>query len=354
MPWLRHLFLFFTLAVSSVASATDIGAFYFPGWYSQSGYWKDLKGLPDSRSPNVPWPDREPLLGYYAEEDVKVADQHIEWASQFGVTFFAYDWYWDGKSTYLNHAVDNFIKAPNNSKLKFSLLWANHSVVPRSLKEFDDMVDYWMKHYLAHPQFYRIEGKPVIFVFSNGQLETDANKFGWSANALLKRADDFAKVGGLSGIYFVATTNARPSDAIEAGLSAQGFSAYTGWNYVAARDASPVADYQSMVDTYLDFYGSAKSTKGILSYIAPASPGWDSRTWGGKLLRENPTPEKFKQMLIGAKDLVGSNKSNIPNILMIEAWNEFGEGAFIEPTQKWGFEYLQVIRSTFYQMESRP
>jgi hypothetical protein len=123
---------------------------------------------------------------------------------------------------------------------------------------------------------------------------------------------------------------------------------------VAAKDASPVADYQSMVDTYLDFYGSAKSTKGTLSYIAPASPGWDSRPWGGKLFRENPTPEKFKQMLIGAKDFVGSNKSNIPNILMIEAWNEFGEGAFIEPTKKWGFEYLQVIRSTFYQMESRP
>lgn len=329
------------------SNSIDVGVFYFPGWYSQSRYWRDLRGLPDSRSPNAPWPDREPLLGYYAEEDIKVAEQHIEWASQYGVTFFAYDWYWDGKSTYLNHAVDNFLKAPNNSKLKFSLLWANHSDVPRSLKEFDVMVDFWMKHYLVHPQFYRIEGKPVIFIFSNGQLEMNAKKFGWSANALLKRADDLAKTGGLPGLYFVATTNARPSDTVEMGLAAQGFSAYSGWNYVVANDASPVADYQSMVDTYLDFYGAAKSTKGRLPYIAPASPGWDSRPWGGKIFRVNPTPEKFKQMLLGAKELIDSNKSNIPHILMVEAWNEFGEGAYIEPTKQWGFQYLEAIKNVF-------
>ena len=151
------------------ARQTEIGVFYFPGWHSQSGYWKDIKGLPASRSPNMPWPDREPLLGYYAEEDIKVAEQHIEWANQYGVTFFAYEWYWDGKSTKLNHAIDNFLKASNNSKLKFSLLWANHSDVPKSLKEFDDMVAFWLKHYLAHPQYYRINEKPAVFVFSDGQ-----------------------------------------------------------------------------------------------------------------------------------------------------------------------------------------
>jgi hypothetical protein len=50
-----------------------------------------------------------------------------------------------------------------------------------------------------------------------------------------------------------------------------------------------------------------------------ASSGWDSRPWHGEkgLVRENPTPEKFKQMLLGSKALINSNKTNIPNILMI-------------------------------------
>lgn len=349
MRWLKLFLVLMTFLAFNVASAVDVGVYYFPGWQSKSSYWNDLKGLPGTRSPNVPWPDRVPLLGYYAEEDIKVAEQHIEWASQYNVTFFAYDWYWDGKSTYLNHAIDNFIKAPNNLKLKFSLLWANHSDVPKSLKEFDDMVDYWLKHYLVNPRYYRINEKPVIFIFSNSQLETDAKKFGWSASTLLKRANDLARSSGLPGIFFVATTNARPSDAVEDQLAVQGFSAYSGWNYVAAKDKSQIADYQSMVDTYLDFYSAASGTKGTLPYIVPASPGWDSRPWQGTsaVVRNDSTPAKFQKMLIGAKQLIDSNKTGVPNVVMIEAWNEFGEGAYIEPTKKWGFEYLKTIRDVF-------
>lgn len=348
MRWLKRVGLLLLLA-SGIANATDVGVYYFPGWVSKSSYWNDLKGLPGSRSPNVPWPDREPLLGFYPEEDIKVAEQHIAWASQYGITFFAYDWYWNGKSTELNHAIDNYLKASNNSKLKFSLLWANHSEVPRSLKEFDDMVDFWLKHYLAHPQYYRVNDKPVIFVFSNNQLEIDAKKFGWSANKLLKRADELARSSGLPGIFFAATTNAPPIKGFEDELASQGFSAYSGWNYVVSKDRSRVADYQTMVDTYLDFYTTVGGTKGALPYIVPASPGWDSRPWQGAdaLVRENQTPEKFKQMLLGAKQLVDTRKVGILDIVMIEAWNEFGEGAYIEPTKKWGFKYLKTISDVF-------
>lgn len=46
------------------SEAYDIGVFYFPGWESVSKHmcWNDIKGLPGSRSPNIPWSDREPLL----------------------------------------------------------------------------------------------------------------------------------------------------------------------------------------------------------------------------------------------------------------------------------------------------
>ena len=67
--------------------------------------------------------------------------------------------------------------------------------------------------------------------------------------------------------------------------------------------------------------------------------------WHGTkaIVRKDSTPEKFAQMLIGAKRLIDSNKVGMPNVIMIEAWNEFGEGAYIEPTKKWGFDYLKTI-----------
>ncbi|MEC4747764.1 glycoside hydrolase family 99-like domain-containing protein [Methylomicrobium sp. Wu6] len=326
---------------------TEVGVFYFPGWHSKRGYWNDIKGLPGSRSPNVPWPDREPLLGLYAEEDVKVAEQHIEWANKYGVTFFAYDWYWEGKAPSSNHAIENFLKASNNSKLKFSMLWANHSDVPRNLKEFDDMVSFWLKHYLGHPQYYRMGGKPVVFVFTNGRLEINAKKFGWSAKSLLDRADEMARKAGLSGIFFVATNDTRPSDSFEANLIKQGFSAYTGWCNIGGETNKPVTlDYQVMVDAYLDSYDAAAKTKGEILYFPPTSSGRDSRPWLGSKahVRADASPMKFRSMLQGAKALIDSHKKGVMPLVMIQSWNEWAEGAYIEPSKKWGFEYLNTIK----------
>lgn len=334
----------------------DIGVYYFPGWKSDSNYWNDLKGLPGSRSPGIPWQDREPVLGYYPEEETWVAEKHIEWASKYGIDFFAYDWYWDGKQSPLEHALKAYLNAKNKDKLKFCLLWANHSVVPRNLEEFDGMVQYWIENYFNQPTFYVIDGKPVIFIFSPSELDQNARKFGESARSLLIRANDIAKKKGISGIYFVAVTNKKPSDTLEKELFDQGYNAYTGWNYVVSKDKSKVADYDSMVNTYVDFYNLSSKTAKRLPYIVPASPGWDSRPWKGKdaYVRENPTPEKFEKMLIGAKKLIDSQSNNLPKLLMIEAWNEFGEGSYIEPTKKWGMRYLETIQKVFNSGGAQP
>ncbi|MGE5892591.1 MAG: glycoside hydrolase family 99-like domain-containing protein, partial [bacterium] len=268
----------------------------------------------------------------------------------YGIDFFAYDWYWDGGQSLLEHALKAHLTAKNKDKLKFCLLWANHSAIPRNLKEFDDMISYWTDNYFNKSIFYTIDGKPVIVVFSHDQLDQNAKSFGESAKSLLERAQAKAREKGYKGIFFVAAANARPSSGLETGLRDEGYSAYSGWNYVASKDSSKVADYNSMVNTYLDFFDAASKTTRSLPYIVPASPGWDSRPWHGKdaTVRENPSPEKFEKMLIGAKKLLDSQNTS-PKILMIEAWNEFGEGAYIEPTKKWGMRYLETIRKVFGQ-----
>jgi hypothetical protein len=216
------------------------------------------------------------------------------------------------------------------------------------------MVSYWIGKYFNQRTYYMINGKPVIFVFSYTQLNQNAKLFGQMGQLLLGRAQAKAREKGYKGIYFVAVTNAVPSDGLENGLRDYGYSAYSGWNYVVSEDSSKVTDYNSMVDTYLDYYDAASKTAKNLPYIVPASPGWDSRPWYGNsaLVRTDPTPEKFERMLFGAKYLM-DNTEKIPKILMIEAWNEFGEGSYIEPTKKWGFKYLETIQKIFTSAPSR-
>lgn len=339
----------FIIMVGSVysASAIDIGVYYYPGWRSDYSNWKDIKGLPGSRSPGKPWPDRQPLLGYYPEEDPWVAEKHIAWAMQYGITFFTYDWYWGNNKPAFDHALKNYLQAQNRTKLKFNLLWAYHTATLKDLREFDTMVLYWIDTYFNQPSYYRIDNKPVLFVYSYDQLEANAKAFGETTKTLLTRANNTAKARGFKGIYFVVTTNAKPNDALERWLLDIGFNAYTGWNYVESK-GTRVEDYDVMVNGYLEYYAAAAQTAKRLPYIVPASPGWDSRPWSGDSapVRTNPTPDKFARMLRGAKQLLDSNAKN-PGILMIEAWNEFGEGSYIEPTKKWGFSYLEAVRNVF-------
>lgn len=68
-----------------------------------------------------------PLWGYGDEANPDVMAQKIDAAADSGIDAFVFDWYWyDGP--FLQRALDEgFLGAPNRKKLKFALMWANHS-----------------------------------------------------------------------------------------------------------------------------------------------------------------------------------------------------------------------------------
>ena len=74
-------------------------------------------------------------------------------------------------------------------------------------------------------------------------------------------------------------------------------------------------------------------------------------TWHGEnnLVRYGRTPELFKRHLLDAKNLLASipPRPGSPPMILVEAWNEWGEGSYIEPHQEFGFGYLDAIREVF-------
>lgn len=337
---------------ASAATDIDVGVYYFPGWHSRSDYWNDLKGLPGSRSPGVPWPNRTPLLGYYPEEETWVAEKHIEWAAQYGIGFFAHEFFWRNGRPVYEHALKAHVSARNKKDVRFCLFWANEGGSPPALQDFDAMVDYWLANYVPDETYYSVYGMPLVFVFDPDTLTRNAQKLGITTKDLLARANDAAREKGYKGFFFVALLSFyEPSDSVEAKYLGQGYSGYSAYNYVAAKDKAQYADYDSMVDTQIDFYRSAAKTKRQLLYMPSASPGYDGRPWARVrpkiYVRKNPTPAKFKKVLVAARDLLSSAPKGTPRIVTIGAWNEFGEGSYIEPTKEWGMQYLETIRDVF-------
>lgn len=334
--------------------AYTIGAYYFPGWKSDSEYWRDIKGMPGSRSPGKAWPEREPLLGYYPEEELWVAERHIEAASAYNISFFAYDWYWNGTKPYLNHALENFQKANNRKKMHFSLLWANHSVVPKKEEEFNSMIQFWIKNYFNDPQYLYIEGKPVVFIFSPKQLNDNALKFGKTTAYLFRSAREMAVKAGLKGIYFVACTSAYPPYIADL-IPNNNYDAQSAYNYhnkgfdkEYTGKELPAINYMELIEGYKSNWFNIL-TKTSLPYFVPMSAGWNSRPWGSNTDHDNcdSTPESFRKMLEEAKFVMDKYPEKTKKIGMICAWNELGEGSYIEPTKKWKYRYLEEIKSVF-------
>lgn len=343
------VFLLFSYLSEGVVIAYQIGVYYFPGWADSPGEWWNP---PWERI--KPYPERMPLLGWYPEKELRIAEKHIDWAAAYGVDFFAYDWYWTGNKTKLNHAVDNYLKASNKQKLKFCLIWCNHSLVPSTLAQFTDMVDFWITNYLKDKQYLTIQDKPVIIIFSPEQLRNNAAKFGITTRDLLNIARIKAKNMGVKGIYFIATSSAN-SYWIKSYIPDNGYDAITAYNYhnkgftgEFTGKELPSVNYDELIDGYMSQWNWILE-RSVLPYILPMSAGWDKRPWGSNSAHDNSSsnPVSFKKMLYAGKSMMDKYPAKTMRMGIICAWNEFGEGSYIEPTIKWDFQYLQAIKDVF-------
>lgn len=222
----------------SVASAAakpvnvKIGVYYFPGWRDRT---------PAAPS-DYPWvaikkfPEREPLQGWYDEGEADVMSAHLEAMARNGISYVAFDWYWGSDNrAYLGHALDTYLRLKNKQGVQFSLLWSNHDDAPVSVSNFDRMVDYWIRRYFDSPSYLKIDGKPLVTVFSSAQLEDHATKMGVTVAQLLARANQRVREEGLPGIYFVAGTTSDEPGFKKFSLRDSGYDAVSAYNLPKTR-----------------------------------------------------------------------------------------------------------------------
>jgi hypothetical protein len=327
-----------------------VGAYIFPGWKQGVHYgWQRIH----------PYPEKRPVLGWYKEELPDVADWWIKWALEHGVTFFAYDWYWHLGKRQLEHGLhEAFLNARYQHMMKFSLLWANHNPPIASPEEAEqdlmNVTDYWIEQYFGRPNYLRIDGKPVIFIFSPWHFTNDL-KGSDNVKRMLDRMRKRCEEKGVGGLYLVFCIStgrleapiAEVERATEEGWDAVSTYAWVGYDRKYIPFSEAAAGYKASWQAVLD------STP--LKMIVPISGGFDSRPWHAQpTIRYDRTPEAFRKHLLDAKAVMDRD-DRPPGVRMaiVEAWNEWGEGAYIEPNTEWGFGYLDAIRSVFTEAPER-
>ncbi len=313
----------------------EVGAYYFPGW-KQASQWQPLQRFPE----------RRPVLGWYREGDPEVADWHIKWAVEHGITFFAYDWYWSQGSRQLEHALhDGFFKARFRRYLKFCLLWANHNAPHTSSREDCLAVTrHWLDQYFTQPEYLKLDGKPVVIIFNPQGLTLDLGHDQVPAAFAAMREE--CQRRGLPGLYLMACVG----EAAQARLAAQeGYDAVTAYNWpgLGMPMETQYAPYETLLPGYVRQWEQIMELSAI-SLCPPVNGGWDSRPWHGdnNLVRYGRTPALFEKHLLDARRLL-ETQPKTRKLILVEAWNEWGEGSYIEPHREFGFGYLDAIRNVF-------
>jgi hypothetical protein len=354
----RFIILFVIILSSVVALPAAraeylIGTYYFPGWTNNA------KGLehPIPWDPIKEYPEKMPALGWYSDSDPEVLRQQIKWMREFGIGFVAFDWYWDGKNTYLEQALNAFRASKKPGDMKFTLLWANHYKFPGGLPEYRLMVRYWVARYFSDPDFLRIDGTPAVFIFGVDAFAEAAKTLGVSPAELVVMANNIAAEAGFTGIYFIGGTPALEHWVTGVAPSGQ-LSALSAYNYHLGYSGSAESvslmpeGYQQLDAAYRQNWEWILA-RGTLPYVIPMTSGWDKRPWGGS---KNPkhdesisTPAQFEAHLREARRLMDVFPQKTKRMGIICCWNEFGEGSYIEPTKKNGLEHLRVIKKVFGQ-----
>lgn len=341
-------------------------------WTQGIGEWEVIqKGNPRFEGHYQP---RIPLWGYGMDNSPAVIERNIRAAIDHGVNVFIYDWYWYGGKPLLEESVNSFLKSPNKDLMKFYLMWANHDaegnrwnryryekdtvlwtgVVTRP--EFNDIVERVINNYFTESNYFKIDDKPVFSIYS---VEDLVKSFG-SLTGTKEALDYFRQKvtqKGFPGLHLQVIGNVENNEpallrgdlkegkTVKEIIDYLGINSVTNYNWVlnnAVRE-----DYIEWAERAMKLINRWDSTLDI-PYIPDVTIGWDSSPRFANKKKEdiihlNNTPTSFATYLQRAKEFVRARPEQ-PQMIIVNSWNEWVEGSYLEPDTQWGYGYLEAVR----------
>lgn len=375
-------------------SKIDVSVYYFPNFHLGDSHnelwhgkdwceWELIKhSYPRFDGHYVP----KPLWGFEDESKPEVMEKKIDAASKNGIDNFIFDWYYYDDGPFLNKCIEEgFLKAKNKNNIKFSLMWANHDWVdihPATLIGLDHPIveakgdmkketvykafDYIIAHYFNQENYYRLDGG---LYFSIYEINRFIDCFGGVEGAKQAILDFRKKIkeAGLGELHLNAVTwgckilsgeSEKPITAEM--LKTMGFDSTTSYVWVHEHPLKnfPTNEYSLWAkESSRDFETLTKKFEGI-PYYPNVTVGWDptprctptdkyTNKWYPFMgVIVNNTPEEFKKALLECKEKL--LKSDLKTkMFTINAWNEWTEGSYLEPDEKYGLKKLEMIKEVF-------
>ncbi len=295
-------------------------------------------------------------VGFYDLTHTDVMKRQIELAKNYGVDGFAFYYYWFSGKKLMEKPVYNYLN-DKSLDLPFCLHWANESWSKRwdggnkellmeqrfSKEDFSGLaVD--LLPFFKDPRYIRINGRPLFIVYHPALFGRELFK---EFTAYLRR---FGRENGVGEPYIIGTKQFafwdNPADwGLDAVMEFE-IDHIFGLQEKAVVKADDKADFK-----VFDWAGYVNAGKMRRDYayktFRTVFPRWDNtarKAYSGALVFDGTSPEVYGKWLDYAVAATRANLAGEERIAFINAWNEWGEGAMLEPDRRYGYAYLDMTR----------
>jgi hypothetical protein len=315
--------------------------------------WTNLnRGLPRFVGHYQPRTPRD--LGHYSLDDPAAMRRQIEMAKGAGLHGFVFYFYWFNGHRLLESPLERFLADPTLD-MPFCLMWANENWTRRwdgfddevlisqdyRTAEDEDLVLTFGRHF-ADPRYIRLQGRPVLMIYRPGLIpdavETIARWRGMfrtlcGENPFMMMGQGFDATDprefGLDGaIEFPPHKLSENLPKINETLE---------WLDMEAK--THVMSYTDMVAA------SLAEPRPPYPLVKTAVPSWDNdaRREGLGLLLHGSTPTAFGAWVSALVEQAQAAPVCGQPIICVNAWNEWAEGAYLEPDIHFGAAYLNAL-----------
>lgn len=294
-------------------------------------------------------------LGFYDLRLIDAQRKQAALAKHYGIYGFCYHHYWFGGRRLLERPFNQVLATPDID-LPFCLCWANenwtrrwdgldhHVLMAQNHSPEDDLAFIAdIAPALRDPRYIRVDGRPLVIIYRPGLLP--------DAAATAQRWRDYCQDQKIGDLYLVAARTFGTKDPKPFGFDASvEFPPHEAnarrlneqIEFVDSNYTGSVFSYEDMVSSYLAIEAPPGSP-----LIKTVAPGWDNepRKPGQGHTFFGSSPTNYARWLRGAIETTLRAKAqsvNQPPFVFINAWNEWAEGAHLEPDRRFGYAYLHA------------
>lgn len=311
---------------------------------------------------------RVPLLGEYDDRDPHEVGRRVELALAHGVDAFVYGFFWCRGKRVFQDALDLGFLGGVGARTPFALMWANRMPrrvlpvrradlpvidparqVPSDEDDFVRLIATVAEGYFRRANYLHVAGRPYFSIFDSTFFVSEMGPA--AAARAIAAARAWLEAHGFPGLHLNAID---PAPQLIGDVRGLGFDSVTHYVLLPEWKGELLQDYATCAARRAAEWPEYARRSG-LPYFPSIAPGWDASPRAADFGAERPRkypwspvvtgehPERFHAALRRGVEFARAHGPD--ELLFVASLNEWSEGHYLEPDQRFGHGWLEALRA---------